>query len=69
LNFYRPTLQNYNQPKERLWELVNEPLVNQHFETVDEIEDILAKRCCVLSEMKDEIRNLTNYHWLKSSEF
>ncbi len=43
-------------------------IVNQHFETIDEIEDILAKRCCVLSEMKDEIRNLTNYHWLQYSK-
>ena len=49
---------------ERLWSLVDEPLVNQHFKTIDEIENILAERCCVLTEMKDEIRNLTDYHWL-----
>ena len=53
------------QPAERLWSLVDEPLVNQNFDSIDEIEDILAKRCCVLSEMQNEIRNLTNYHWLK----
>jgi hypothetical protein len=64
LNFYLPIL-SYLQPAERLWTLVDEPLVNQHFETIDEIEDILAKRCCILNEMKDEIRNLTNYHWLQ----
>ena len=58
---YSPEL----QPAERLWSLVDEPLVNQHFNTIDEIEDILAQRCCVLSKMQDEIRNLTNYHWLK----
>jgi transposase len=62
---YSPEL----QPAERLWKLVDEPLVNQHFETIDKIEDILTKRCCVLSEMREEIRNLTNYHWLKYSEF
>jgi transposase len=57
------------QPAERLWQLVDEPLVNQYFETINEIEDILAERCCVLSEMnKDEIRNLTNYHWLKNTD-
>ena len=55
---YSPEL----QPAERLWQLVDEPLVNQHFATIDDIEDILAERCCVLSEMKDEIRNLTYYH-------
>ncbi|MGL6344373.1 MAG: transposase [Waterburya sp.] len=62
---YSPEL----QPAERLWQLVDEPLVNQYFETINEIEDILAERCCVLSEMnKDEIRNLTNYHWLKDTD-
>ncbi|MGL4881827.1 MAG: IS630 family transposase [Waterburya sp.] len=57
---YSPEL----QPAERLWQLVDEPLANQYFETIDEIEELLAKRCCVLNDMKDEIRNLTNYHWL-----
>ncbi|MDJ0533008.1 MAG: transposase [Xenococcaceae cyanobacterium MO_207.B15] len=52
---YSPEL----QPAERLWKLVDEPLVNQHFETIDEIENILVKRCCTLIQMKDEIRNLT----------
>lgn len=60
---YSPEL----QPAERLWKLVDEPLVNQYFETINEIEDILVKRCCVVSEMKDEVRKLTNYHWLKNT--
>ena len=47
------------------WNLVDEPLANEYLETIDELEEILSKRCCVLSEMRDEIRNLTNYHWLK----
>ena len=51
------------QPAERLWTLVDEPLVNQYFETIDELEERLVKRCNVLSEMKEEIKNLTNYHW------
>ena len=59
---YSPEL----QPAERLWKLVDEPLVNNCFETIDEIEELLAKRCNVLSEMKEEIRNLTFYHWLAS---
>ncbi len=58
---YSPEL----QPAERLWNLVDEPLANEYIETLDELEEILSKRCCVLSEMRDEIRNLTNYHWLK----
>jgi transposase len=59
---YSPEL----QPAERLWILVDEPLVNEYFETIDEIEELLIKRCNILSEMKSEIKNLTNYHWLIS---
>ncbi|WP_341476156.1 IS630 family transposase [Crocosphaera subtropica] len=60
---YSPEL----QPAERLWTLVDEPLVNEYFETIEEIEDILAIRCCLLQNMTEEIKNLTNYHWLKYS--
>lgn len=60
LPVYSPEL----QPPERLWTLVDEPLVNKYFETINDIEEVLAKRCNLLSEMKQEIRNLTYYHWL-----
>ena len=50
----------------RLWTLVDEPLVNEHFETINEIEELLVKRCNVLKQMKEEIRNLTHYHRLDS---
>ena len=60
---YSPDL----QPAERLWSLVDEPLVNQNFETIDEIEEILSKRCNTLNNLKQEIKKLTNYHWLTSS--
>lgn len=60
---YSPEL----QPAERLWHLVDEPLVNQYFESINEIENLLVERCCVVSEMKYEVRKLTNYHWLKNT--
>lgn len=56
---YSPEL----QPAERLWSLVDEPLINQHFESIEQLEEVLVNRCCVLQEMRDEIKNLTNYHW------
>lgn len=59
---YSPEL----QPAERLWTLVDEPLVNDYFETIDELEEVLAKRCNVLSKIKEEIRSLTSYYWLAS---
>ncbi len=57
---YSPEL----QPAERLWSLVDEPLVNEHFQTLEELEEVLAIRCRVLQEMRREIKNLTDYHWL-----
>jgi transposase len=58
---YSPEL----QPAERLWSIIDEPLVNEHFSTIEELEEALAKRCCYVEDhMKEEIKNLTNYHWL-----
>lgn len=61
---YSPEL----QPAERLWTLVDEPLVNQYFETIDELEEILRQRCNFLrekTEMKEKIKDLTYYSWLQ----
>jgi len=42
-----------------------EQLTLEYFESLDELEQELAKRCCFLQEeMRSEIQNLTNYHWL-----
>jgi transposase len=60
---YSPEL----QPAERLWPLVDEPLVNEHFATIEELEETLVQRCRTLSTMTTEIKNLTNYHWLTYS--
>ena len=61
---YSPEL----QPAERLWSLVDEPLVNEYFETIEEIEEILITRCQYLETMTNEIKNLTNYHFDAHSE-
>jgi transposase len=53
------------QPAERLWSLVDEAISNENIETMDELEEILSKRCCVLTHMTEEIKNLTNYHWFQ----
>jgi len=57
---YSPEL----QPAERLWTLVDEPLVNEYFETIDQMEEVLVLRCNILRDMTENIKNLTNYHWL-----
>lgn len=58
---YSPEL----QPAERLWSLIDEAIANENIESIDELEEILSKRCCVLTQMKEEIKNLTDYHWFK----
>lgn len=58
---YSPEL----QPAERLCSLVDEPIANENIESIEELEEILSKRCCILTQMTEEIKNLTNYHWFK----
>jgi transposase len=56
---YSPEL----QPAERLWPLVNEPLANQAFETIDEVEGLVEQHCFRLLKQQQLIRGLTFYHW------
>ena len=57
---YSPEL----QPAERLWPLVNEPLINAAFESIDEVEELVYQRCRRLLQQQELIRALTLYHWL-----
>ena len=61
---YSPEL----QPAERLWQLSDEPLVNKSFDTLDELEEVLVERCCILSQIPSKIQALTNYHWWPDPE-
>jgi len=56
---YSPEL----QPAERLWPLVDEPLANQPFETIAEVEDLVEQRCWRLLSQQQLIRGLTCYYW------
>ena len=56
---YSPEL----QPAERLWPLVNEPLANQVFDSLEQIEDLVEQRCRCLLNQKELIRGLTFYYW------
>lgn len=60
---YSPEL----QPAERLWPITNEPLANRCFQSIAELEAVLARRCCELAEMRDFLRGLTFYHWWPST--
>lgn len=60
---YLPSHSPELQPAERLWELVDEPLANEVFECLMDLEAALAERCVGLTEQPDRIRDLTLYHW------
>jgi hypothetical protein len=60
---YSPEL----QPSERLWPISNEPLANRSFKSIQELEKVLAHRCCQMTEMQDFLRGLTFYHWWPST--
>ena len=51
------------QPAEKLWSVVDEPIVNKAFENLDQLEEVLVKRCQVLLKNPDLIRGLTGFHW------
>lgn len=56
---YSPDL----QPAEPLWPLTNAALVNQHFATIEDLEDAQFDRCVALQQRPDLIRSTTCFHW------
>lgn len=50
-------------PAERLWHLVDAPVVNRSFASLDELEAVLVPRCQELSRQRPPIKSLTRYHW------
>jgi transposase len=56
---YSPEL----QPAEHLWPLINEPLANEHFHTLVDLDQVLGERCCDLADDHHRIRSSTRFHW------
>ena len=59
---YTPEL----NPSERLWSPLKESIANRVFEKVEEMEDVLIDKIRALSQDKEYLSGLTNYHWLPS---
>jgi len=59
---YTPEL----NPSERLWSPLRESVANRAFQKIEEMEEVLIKEIRDLSEQKDYLSSLTNYHWLPS---
>jgi len=56
---YTPEL----QPAETLWALVDEPIVNKHIATIEDLEEKIANQCMVLAERREQIQTRTGFHW------
>jgi transposase len=58
---YLPPYSPELQPAEHLWPILDEPLANQYFETLADLERTVADRCRVLGG--DQLSLGTNFHW------
>jgi hypothetical protein len=56
---YSPEL----QPAERLWALVDEPIVNRIVADLDALETVLVERCRTLEADPQRLRTHTLFHW------
>lgn len=56
---YTPKL----QPAEHLWEIVDEPIINQHIADIDVLEAIVAARCVQLVNDRQTLQGRTGFHW------
>ena len=60
---YLPPYSPELQPAERLWGLVDEPLVNKHFATLSDLEAVVAERCRQLDADRQTIKAHAQFHW------
>ena len=56
---YSPEL----QPAETLWTLVDEPIVNRHIPTLDELDNVISARCAALADRPAQIHAKAGFHW------
>jgi len=58
---YLPRYSPELQPAEHLWPILDQPLANRHFETLDDLERAATERCLILEG--DQLKPGTNFHW------
>jgi len=56
---YSPEL----MPVERIWTLADEDLVNRTFKSLDELSEVLGRRCASLDAAPEKLSACTLYHW------
>jgi len=50
-------------PAERLWGLTDTPLINKHFESLEQLQNTLAPHLAWLESQYERIRAYTLFHW------
>lgn len=60
---FQPPYSPEVQPAEHLWEIADEALVNHCFDTLADLEEALARRCCALAEQTERIMRRTLFAW------
>lgn len=60
---YLPRYSPQLQPVECLWPVLDEPIANTYFETIDELDAVVAERCRTLDASPDLFTGRTNFHW------
>jgi hypothetical protein len=50
-------------PAEHLWHFSDQPLINEHFPTIDALEDAVADHCDRLQRQREVIRSAALFHW------
>ena len=60
---YLPPYSPELQPAETLWALVDEPIVNTHIATIEDLEAKIANQCVALAEQREQIQKRTGFHW------
>ena len=56
---YSPEL----QPAECLWPVLDEPLANKHFRTIQDLDRAVAERCVTLDAAPDLYKGRIDFHW------
>ena len=45
------------------WALIDEPIVNKHFETLAGLDATVAERCAALDKDRDLVKGPAGFHW------
>jgi transposase len=56
---YSPEL----QPAEHLWPLTNAPLINRHFDSIEQLDEAQVACCATLQRQAERIRSTACFHW------